>query len=131
MTTCEMCGKPLKTVAEAHAWQGSLYCSEQCTLDAITEEIIVNAKEVAKETYASEAEVVSTADIIAEEIGMTAEAIADTIKALARHSGYYSRLLSWLNNCEPAWRDIWLKQLEAEELKSEVDLIMRLELCDE
>ena len=131
MTTCAMCGKPLKTVKEAHAWQGELYCSEQCTLDAISDEIIMNAKETAKEIYTNEAETVSTEDIIAEEIGMTAEAILDTITVLAKHSGYYSRLVSWLNSCEPAWRDIWLKQLEAEELKSEVDLIMRLELCNE
>lgn len=136
MTICAHCGKPLVEVEEVHAWDGSLYCSRECTIAAITDYIILTSKEQAIETYHDEAEVVATQEILADEIEaskecMDAEKIMRTITYLAKHSGYYKRLSDWLSSCGEQWRNIWLKALEDRCIKDEIELLVVLEGSDE
>lgn len=62
MTTCARCNGKLK--GEIVAMQGILFCSEQCAVDYLVDEIILNAKESAKETYNEYAEIVKAEDIL-------------------------------------------------------------------
>lgn len=68
MTLCGHCQKPLREFDEVHAVQGILYCSRECAIDDITNDIIMNAKEAAIEAYACEAEVVATTEILKDEM---------------------------------------------------------------
>lgn len=68
MTLCGNCHKPLKDFAEVHAVSGILYCTRECAIEDITNDIIMNAKEAALEAYASCAEVVATVEILADEM---------------------------------------------------------------
>lgn len=68
MTLCGHCHKPLKDFEEVHAVKGILYCSCECAIDDLTNDIIMNAKEAAKEEYASCAEIVATAEILKDEM---------------------------------------------------------------
>lgn len=68
MTLCGHCQKPLKNFAEVHAVHGILYCSRECAIDDITNDIIMNAKEAAIESYACGAEIVATEEILKDEM---------------------------------------------------------------
>lgn len=68
LTLCGHCFKPLKDCAEVHAVSGTLYCSRECAIADITNDIIMNAKESAIEAYACLAEVVATAEILKDEM---------------------------------------------------------------
>ncbi len=68
MNTCARCGSTLIDHEEIHAIDGKLYCSKDCAVQAITDDYIMNAKEMALEAYASEAEVVSAEDILGEDM---------------------------------------------------------------
>ena len=68
MTRCQCCNKPLKDFDMVHAVMGALYCSHACAIEDITNDIIMNAKEDAKEAYASCAEIVAPRDILANEM---------------------------------------------------------------
>lgn len=68
LTKCKRCGQVLVHHEEIHAVRGDLYCSKSCAIDDIMDDYIMNAKELAIEAYDSEAEVVSSADILAEDL---------------------------------------------------------------
>ena len=51
MRRCDRCNKILKQGDEAHYVDGLVYCSEECAVLSLTDEIIMNAKENAKELY--------------------------------------------------------------------------------
>ena len=59
---CTRCKKLLKAGDEVHALDNEIFCSEECTILSLTDDIIMNAKECAKETYASEATVLTLRD---------------------------------------------------------------------
>ena len=80
MTICETCNKLLKDVEELHACDGILYCSRECAIKGIMEDIMQNAKELAIEQYDSNAEVVATADILGDELRETKEALMCELK---------------------------------------------------
>ena len=67
MTLCGNCQKPLKDFEEVHAVDGILYCSRECAIDDIMNDIIMNAKASAIEVYDCDAEVVATEDILKDE----------------------------------------------------------------
>lgn len=68
MTRCICCNKPLKDFEEVHAVRGMLYCSRECAISAITDDMVMNANDAAIEEYESCAEVVATRDILANEM---------------------------------------------------------------
>lgn len=68
MTVCAHCSKELRECTEVHAVGGLLYCSKECAIHYITNDIVMNAKTKAIEVYDNEAEVVATADILSDEI---------------------------------------------------------------
>ena len=68
MTLCGNCHKPLKDFDEVHAVDGILYCSKECAIEDLTNNIIMNAKSAAIEIYDCDAEVVATEDIMKDEM---------------------------------------------------------------
>lgn len=68
LTCCAKCHRLLAQFKEVHAVSGQLYCSKDCAVKDIADDYIMNAKEMALEAYACEAEVIATADIMADEI---------------------------------------------------------------
>lgn len=62
-TRCHHCNKDLSTVAEIHAAEGMLFCSDLCAINHEMDLIIMSAKERAKEWYNEYAEVVTPSDI--------------------------------------------------------------------
>lgn len=68
MNTCARCGSTLIDHEEIHVIDGKLYCSKDCAVQDITDDYTMNAKEMALEAYASEAEVVSAEDILGEDM---------------------------------------------------------------
>lgn len=68
MTLCGHCHKPLIGFAEVHAVKGILYCSRECAIDDINNDIIMNAKEAAIEEYACCAEIVATTEVLKDEL---------------------------------------------------------------
>ena len=62
-TKCMHCNKELVSVPEIVSARGSLYCSKDCAVQDITNDIIMNAKEAAIEEYDSCAEIVTPTDI--------------------------------------------------------------------
>lgn len=68
LTRCPRCNRILVSHDEVHAVRGQLYCSETCAILDITDDYIQNAKELAKEDYASLAEIVSVKDVLKEEL---------------------------------------------------------------
>ena len=63
MTECMHCHRDLSQVEEIHAVHGELFCSRECSIEHIAQDIIRNAKEEAIATYDNNAEVVSPKDI--------------------------------------------------------------------
>lgn len=68
LTRCPRCNKVLISHEEIHAVKGQLYCSETCAVLDITDDYIRNAKELAREDYASMAEVVRAEDVLKEDL---------------------------------------------------------------
>lgn len=60
---CAHCGKELVKVDEVHVVEGINYCSKDCAIIHIMNDIIMNAKEQAIEHYNNTAEVVNPTDI--------------------------------------------------------------------
>lgn len=52
---CERCNKP---ITKAHIVDHVHYCSDECAIAALTDDIIMNAKECAKEFYSESVEIV-------------------------------------------------------------------------
>lgn len=59
MTKCTHCHKSLLVGDEVHLVGNEPFCSEECAITHLTDEIIMNAKEMAKEQYASEATILT------------------------------------------------------------------------
>lgn len=68
LTCCPMCNSVLVEHPQAHALDGQLFCSRKCAIQYLTAKYIQNAKEMAIEAYDSNAEVVSTEDILGEDM---------------------------------------------------------------
>lgn len=68
MTLCKRCNKPLIEAENIHVIDGEMFCSEECTIKYLTDDIITNAKELAREQYLEAAEVVSPFDVIKDEM---------------------------------------------------------------
>ena len=68
LTKCPNCGRPLVSHEQVHAVSGGLYCSKSCAINYIMNDYLMNAKEMAIETYNAEAEIVSTEDILKEDL---------------------------------------------------------------
>lgn len=68
LTRCPRCNRVLVSHEEVHAVKGQLYCSETCAILDITDDYIQNAKEMAKEDYASMAEIVRVEDVLKEDL---------------------------------------------------------------
>lgn len=68
MNKCARCKSILVSHETAHAVNGELYCSKSCAIEALTDELILNAKEMASEKYNDEAEIVSTEEVLAEDL---------------------------------------------------------------
>ena len=68
LTRCPQCKRPLVGHEEVHAIDGLLFCSKNCAVSHITEDYLMNAREMALEDYASEAEVVRTDDVLKNEL---------------------------------------------------------------
>lgn len=51
MIRCEKCKKSLNVGDEAHVIDETVFCSEECAIVHLVDEIICSAKEMAKETY--------------------------------------------------------------------------------
>ena len=68
MTLCTRCKKPLIEAESIHVIDGEMFCSEECTIMYLTDEIVTNAKEMAREQYLGAAEVVSPFDVIKDEM---------------------------------------------------------------
>lgn len=68
LTRCPNCNRVLVGHEAVHAVRGQLYCSEACAIEDIMNDYIMNAKELAKEDYASMAEIVSVEDVLKEDM---------------------------------------------------------------
>ena len=68
MNKCARCKRILVSHETAHAVNGELYCSKSCAIEALTDEIVLSSKEMAIEKYNDEAEIVSTEDVLAEDL---------------------------------------------------------------
>lgn len=68
LNKCARCGRLLISQEEVHAINGALYCSKNCAVQDIMDDYIANAKALAIEAYDSEAEVVRTEDVLAEDL---------------------------------------------------------------
>lgn len=68
MNQCKWCRRILAEVEEIHVVNGELYCSKECAVYSLMEDIMLNVKELAIETYDAEAEIVAAKDIIADEV---------------------------------------------------------------
>ena len=51
MQKCSQCNKLLKVGDEVHIVDEQIFCSDECAVVYLTNEIICSAKETAKETY--------------------------------------------------------------------------------
>lgn len=63
MTKCMHCGRDLAEVEEIYAVSGNLYCSEDCAIEDLTQEIMFNAQEQATEMFKDLHEIVTPEDI--------------------------------------------------------------------
>lgn len=63
MNVCAHCNKNLALLDEIHTVDGQLFCSKECAIEYLMNDIIMNAKESAIEAYGDTAEVVSPVDI--------------------------------------------------------------------
>lgn len=68
LTKCTRCERILVSQEEVHAVRGGLYCSKTCAINDLMDDLITNAKALAIEAYDSEAEVVSSEDILSEDL---------------------------------------------------------------
>lgn len=68
LSKCPICGTVLVSHEEVHAVNGQVFCSRTCAITDIMNDIILNAKEMAIETYDNEAEVVASADVLKEDL---------------------------------------------------------------
>lgn len=59
MKRCEHCKTPLKVGDEVHVLDEEIFCSEECAILHLTDYIICNAKETAKEQYHDEATIIT------------------------------------------------------------------------
>lgn len=60
---CASCGKELITAEEIHVVKGEHYCSKECAITHIMNDIVLNSKELAIAQYYEYAEVVTPSDI--------------------------------------------------------------------
>lgn len=68
LNLCPQCKTPLVHHEEIHALNGELYCSKNCAVLHTMDDIILNAREAAIEEYDSNAEVVSSRDVLGEDL---------------------------------------------------------------
>ena len=127
MTRCEHCNKPLKDLEEVHAVYGSLYCSKECAIAHIIDEVIMNAKETAIEQYEEGCEVVATKDILANELYMDKDQILEALEDITKRRCSQYRHATLILNLPTALRDTWLNVACEAQLKDVVDLIAYLE----
>lgn len=59
MQKCKQCGKSLNVGDEVHVVDENTFCSDECAIVYLTNEIIVSAKEQAKELYNSNASILT------------------------------------------------------------------------
>ena len=81
LTVCPYCKTPLVHHEEVHAVNGKLYCCKECAVQDMTNDILINAKEMALEDYASNAEIVSTHDVLGEDL-QTVEIVVMCMKRI-------------------------------------------------
>lgn len=60
---CANCSSDLVKASSIHVVDGEMFCSEDCAINHHMDEILMNAKEQAKEWYNTYAEIVTPADI--------------------------------------------------------------------
>lgn len=65
---CTRCNKLLNTGDEAHIVDDDVFCSEACAVRHIMDEMIMNAKELAKEKYASDATILTVRSTTGKEL---------------------------------------------------------------
>lgn len=187
MKTCVHCNKQLNVGDEAHIIDEDIFCSKECAVLHIADEIAMNAKELAIECYDEKATILTVRpeanhamcgacdkdlakcdtiwaaegrlycsrecgihdynvthenaeeyfDSVAEEISpsdiglepwqtMTRTEIFQAIESLAKSTGRYSRLYANLMD-DSEYRGAVLDDLEAQEFKDVVDLVLYLE----
>lgn len=127
MTRCEHCNKPLKDLEEVHAVYGSLYCSKECAIAHITDEVIMNAKETAIEQYEEGCEVVATADILADELYMNRDQILAALDDITKRRCSQYRHATLVLNLPTGLLNTWLDVACEARLKDTADLITYLE----
>jgi len=68
LSRCPVCKRVLVGQELVHAIDGQLFCSKTCAVQHLTDDYILNAKEMALEAYASNAELVATEDVLGEDL---------------------------------------------------------------
>ena len=58
---------------------------------------------------------------------MSRQQILDTFRSLAKSQGFYGRLLDYINSMDEGERDTYLLDLERQNFKDAVDLVLYLE----
>lgn len=128
MTECTRCKKHLVDATEIHVVDGEMFCSEECAVVHLTDEIIMNAKEMAKEQYLEAVEVVSPFDVIKDEMPK----VNRIVEILCRRDGMTideatERLEEVRELAEDAIHNYdSMESLLADELGLEMDYIMDL-----
>lgn len=128
MTLCTRCKKPLIEAENIHVIDGEMFCSEECTISYLTDDIITNAKELAREQYLEAAEVVSPFDVIKDEMPK----VNKIVEILCRRDGMTlteanERLEEVREMAEAAMESYdSMESLLADELGLEMDYIMDL-----
>lgn len=128
MTECARCKKHLVDTDEIHVVDGEMFCSRECAIAQLTDNIITNAKEAAIELYDKEAEVVSPFDVIKDEMPK----VNRIVEILCRRDGMTikeatERLEEVRGMAEEAMQSYdSMESLLADELGLEMDYIMDL-----
>lgn len=68
LNKCPSCGSVLVAHELVHAVDGKLWCSRACFVRHKAEELMLNAYEIAREHYVSEAEIVRAEDVLSEDL---------------------------------------------------------------
>lgn len=68
LTKCPICERVLVGQEEVHAIEGLLFCSKACAIKWLENSYIKDALELAKEAYDEDVEIVSTEDVLGEDL---------------------------------------------------------------
>lgn len=90
MTECMHCHRNLAEVDEIYAVSGNLYCSEDCAIEDLTQEIMFHAQEQATEMFSDLHEIVTPEDIGIEHVtlGTYEVFVTETLRRVVQVEAY-------------------------------------------